>query len=63
LTGDNQARLRCFDDWAARQVSGQALPAAATTPTAPRAPAPLVIAQVTPAVHDCKSHQFVVDQL
>src|ERR1035437_6641841 len=68
LTGDSDARLRCFDAWAARQ-SGLPTPhpqAASATPlatdrpkpakpTPPPATVPVVITMVAPAVHDCKS--------
>jgi len=66
LSGDNAARLRCFDAWAAQQASATAqvplstpLPtASASTPAAPPATPPVVITMVAPTAHDCKNPQF-----
>ncbi len=51
LTQDREARLSCFDHWAATQ-----LPAASTTATS--APVPVTVTMTVPVAHDCKSVQF-----
>lgn len=63
LTGDAQARLSCFDRWAAQQPSpATANPASAsTTPmpaAAPPASPPVVITMTAPAVHNCRNPVF-----
>jgi len=62
LSGDNEARLRCFDQWAAQQAEVfTASPL--VTPSAPANipvvdPAPVVITMVAPEAHDCKNPRF-----
>lgn len=65
LTDSKEARLDCFDAWAAGQSTPTPAPASATaalatqTPTAPpTAPAPVTITMTAPAAHDCKNPQF-----
>lgn len=49
---DPDARLKCFDDWAANQSQGGNI----ASPTLPAAtPAPVHITMEAPAAHDCKS--------
>ncbi|MDD5334302.1 MAG: phospholipase A [Rhodoferax sp.] len=54
LTGDREARLACFDQWAARQPVGIPEPVPQPLPT----PAPVLITMTAPAAHDCKSSRF-----
>ncbi len=55
LSGDRDARLNCFDRWAAQQAA----PSATDEPTqVPAAPPPVIITMEAPAAHDCKSRQF-----
>lgn len=56
---DDQARLRCFDNWAAAQPTHDVQPqVTSSTTTTPSAPAPLVITMQAPAAHNCKNRQF-----
>lgn len=48
LTGDREARLTCFDQWAAQQTF---------TPTT-ATPAPVPITMTAPVAHDCKNARF-----
>ena len=67
LSGNNDARLRCFDQWAAQQTNVQAprteaasainLAADTSTPAAP-AVAPVVITMTAPEAHNCKNPRF-----
>lgn len=54
LTGDPEARLNCFDQWAAQQPAGAPEPVPEPVP----APAPVVITMAAPAAHDCKNSRF-----
>lgn len=69
LTGDSEARLICFDRWAAQQAGAAAsrapspgASALAQTPAtpapAPVAPAPVTITMEAPAAHNCKNKLF-----
>ncbi len=54
LTADRDARLTCFDRWAAQQAD----PALSGTASGPPAAAPVIITMTAPAAHDCKSTRF-----
>ncbi|MEO8118535.1 MAG: phospholipase A [Rhodoferax sp.] len=64
LTGDREARLSCFDRWAAQQASpaGANSASASATPLPASVPAPavapVVITMTAPAAHDCRNPQF-----
>lgn len=59
LSGDNEARLRCYDQWAAQQAELPTAGPPATPANIPAAtPAPVVITMVAPAAHDCKNPRF-----
>ena len=65
LTGDETARLSCFDQWAATQrpTVASALanaPAPQPPPVAAvkTAPAPVVVTMEAPAAHDCRNPRF-----
>ena len=62
LSGDNEARLRCFDALAASRqtaalASTSAQPLAASATPAPVA-SPVVITMAAPEAHDCKNPRF-----
>ncbi len=53
LAGDDAARLRCFDHWAAQQSGGPA-----TRPAQLPAVTPVTITMEAPAAHNCKNPRF-----
>lgn len=54
LSGDNAARLSCFDQWAAQQATAHSACATNYAHTRRAAsPPPVVITMVAPAAHDC----------
>ncbi|WP_251140586.1 phospholipase A [Rhodoferax sp. U11-2br] len=69
LSGDNDARLRCYDQWAAQQATARAprteaasannLAADSGTPAAPAPQPPAVVITMTaPEEHNCKNTRF-----
>ncbi|PIW08330.1 MAG: phospholipase, partial [Comamonadaceae bacterium CG17_big_fil_post_rev_8_21_14_2_50_60_13] len=60
ITNDGDARLRCYDRWAAKQVPASTATAPVSPPQPPAVPtvAPTIITMEAPAAHNCKSRQF-----
>lgn len=57
LTADSEARLRCFDRWAAQQQPPGITSLSAPAPTPAPEPAPIYTAS-TPTVRDCKNPRY-----
>ena len=53
LSGEREARLRCYDGWAAGQLGTRPDSSDRDPP-----PPPVTITMIAPAAHDCKSKQF-----
>jgi len=60
ITNDSDARLRCYDRWAAKQAPTSTATAPVSPPQPPAAPtvAPTIITMEAPAAHNCKNRQF-----
>ena len=58
LTSDREARLRCFDQWAAQQPAAAPVTASSPAPQAPPSAPAVTITMMAPATHDCKSGRF-----
>jgi phospholipase A1 len=55
LTGDQAARLSCFDAWAAQQAVPTLWPAPVVAATKAPTPTPVLITMEAPAAHDCRN--------